>query len=352
MGLSNKMNERVEKLRHAVRLVGAQAILVSKPSNIYYLSNFSGHDSLLLISALSAVLITDFRYAQQAEAECKGLEVISDNRGLYVKASCLINKLKVRKVAVESGHMTIRGLDILKKLIKARIIPVHGIAEKQREIKDADEISKIKKSAGIAKGAMGLIKKFIKPNKSEKYIAGKIEVLALALGADTRAFDTICLTGENASMPHGRPGLSRITAENPVLVDFGVKLSNYSSDLTRMFFPGKMSKHVNTIYNIVDTARKKAIARIKPGIRISEIDTAARGYISSKGFGKYFGHATGHGVGIDVHEFPSINAKNFNKIRQGMVFTVEPGIYIPGVTGARVEDMVVVTENSAEVITR
>jgi Xaa-Pro aminopeptidase len=346
------MNERIVKLRRVLKRLKIDSFLVSNPSNIFYLSGFTGNDSLLLLTDSSAHIITDFRYAEEAQASSEGFSIISEQKGLIKKAAFAIKKEHVRRVGFEPYHMTVMEKSVLSGMVKAKFLATEYLVEKLRMVKDAGEIEKIKKAAGIAKKTLKILPKYIKPGVSEKSIADKIDFYQRSLGADKPSFDIIALSGENCSMPHGRPGLRKVKPKDAVLVDFGARVNGYTSDLTRMFFVGKMAQYINIIYSIVSTAQKKAIDKIRPGIRISEIDKAARSYISDKGFGRYFGHATGHGIGIDVHEFPRINLKNKTRLKDGMVFSVEPGIYIPGKLGVRVEDMVLVTQKGCEVITR
>jgi Xaa-Pro aminopeptidase len=346
------MNERIDKASCALKRLRMEAFLVSNPSNIFYLSGFSGHDSLLLITRSGVYIITDFRYEEEAQACANGFIVISDKAGLYEKAARIIKKDGIRGIGFEAHHMTVRDKGLLSSTIKAKLAATSGIIEKLRMIKEEQEIEKIKESAGIIKRVFKQISKDVKPGTSEKGIASRVDFLAGNLGSDKPSFNTIVLSGKRTSMPHGRPSGRSIMKGDTVMIDSGAQLNGYSSDLTRMLFMGRISKYINILYSIVKTAQQEAIAKIKPGIKASEIDRAARSYIYDKGFGKYFGHSTGHGIGIDVHEFPSISSKNHTKLKAGMVFSVEPGIYIPGKIGVRMEDMVVVTKNGCEVITR
>ena len=345
------MNERLKRLRRILKRLNIDALLVSNPSNIFYLTGFAGHDSLLVVSRSSAHIITDFRYEEEARMYKPGFTVVSEKGGLSEKAACIIKKDKIRRIGFESHFMTVDDKNVLTGMVKARFLATPNIIERLRIVKEAGEIKKIKEAACITKKTFKMISRDIAPGMSEKDIACKIDFYMRTLGADRNSFDTIALSGGNSSMPHGRPGDRKIRSGDLVMVDFGTRLNGYSSDLTRMLFVGKISQYINIIYSIVRTAQKKAIDAIRPGVKISEIDKTARSYISDKGFGEYFGHATGHGIGIDVHEFPRINSKNHTKLREGMVFSVEPGIYIPGKLGVRIEDMILVTETGCEVLT-
>ena len=346
------INQRIDKTRRALKHLNIDAFLVSNPSNIFYLSGFIGHDSLLVLTYCGIYIITDFRYKEETEKYAKGFIVISEKGTLYEKAAYIIKKDRIRSIGFESQYMTVRDKDIFTGMIKARFQATLNLVERLRTIKEAVEIERIRESADIAKQVFKMISKDLRPGKCEREIACKIDFYMRTFGADRSSFDTIVLSGENSSMPHGRPGARKIRLGDSVMIDFGAQLNGYSSDLTRMLFVGKISQYINILYSVVKSAQKKAIDEIRPGVKISEIDKIARSYISDKGFGKYFGHATGHGIGIDVHEFPRISLKNHTKLKEGMVFSVEPGIYIPGKIGVRVEDMILVTEKGCEVLTR
>ena len=344
--------DRVNKLRRKLKRLEIEAFLVSNPSNIFYLSGFRGHDSALLVTPDTDYIITDFRYEQEAKKAALEFEVITGSGNLYQKIAGLVKHLSIKKVGFESNYLTVRQAGILTALLVNKPLPVLGVIEKLRIVKYSDEIEAIKTSANIAKKVLKRIIKEVKNNSTEKDIAAKIDFLLKKEGADSSAFDTIVASGENASMPHAKPQNKKIALGDAVVLDFGARCDGYSSDLTRTLFVGKISKHLSLLYNIVTVAQKRAISRIRPGVRVSEIDNIARGYITEKGFGDYFGHATGHSVGIDVHELPSINSKNHTILKEGMVFTVEPGIYIPSIGGVRIEDMVLVNKIGYEVLTR
>ncbi|NQT95730.1 MAG: aminopeptidase P family protein, partial [Candidatus Omnitrophica bacterium] len=246
---------------------------------------------------------------------------------------------------------TVGEADIISGSIKKKLYSTFGLIGKLRAIKDQQEVGLIKKAAAIAKKAYKSIKRELKEGKRETDIAGKIDFLVKKLGADRPSFETIVASGANASMPHAKPTAKRIKNSEAIIVDFGARLKGYNSDLTRTSFVGKIDKHFKLIYSIISIAQSKAINKIRPGVKISEIDKAARSYIVKKGFGKYFTHALGHCIGIDVHELPSINSKNHSVLKEGMVFSVEPGIYIPGSGGVRIEDMILVTAKGHEVLT-
>ena len=345
------MKERVKKAQSILKHNRLDALIISDPSNIFYLSGFCGHDSFALVTRDGNYIITDFRYKQEAEERTSCFEIVSGDKSLYEKTASLIKRLHLKRVGFESGHITIKVFEVLSSYLKEKLHPLSGPIQKLRIIKSADEIKLLKASADIAKRTLKRIIKEVKDGQSEKAIAARIDFLLESHGADSPAFDTIAASGKNASMPHAKPTAKKIKAGEMITLDFGARYNGYSSDLTRTIFVGKIGKHLKLLYSIVKTAQQRAIDKICPGIKISKIDSMARDYIEKKGFGKFFSHATGHSIGIDVHEAPSISSKNHTILKEGMVFTVEPGIYLPGVGGVRIEDMVVVNKKGCEVIT-
>ncbi|MFH1868318.1 MAG: aminopeptidase P family protein [Candidatus Omnitrophota bacterium] len=346
------MNSRLKALRDTLKSEKLDAILLSSSSNIYYISAFSGMDSYCLVTDSRSFIITDFRYHEQAEKESADFDVISKGGSLLKKTSMLINKLAIKRVGFEPYHLSVQEFKLLSGTKHKRFKPVFQLLEQQRMQKGAEEIIAIKRACVIAKNSIKELGQKIREGKKEKDIAARLDLLMRNKGADSPAFQTIVASGPNASMPHAKATERRIRPSEPVIVDCGAKRDEYNSDLTRTFFVGKISQSFKLIYNIVKTAQSKAISKVAPGRKISDIDKTARDYISGKGFGEYFGHATGHGIGIDVHEPPAINSKNQSILKEGMVFTVEPGIYIPGSGGVRIEDMVLVTAKGHEVLTR
>ena len=346
------MNNHLKKLRSILRKKNLDSIIISNASNILYLSGFNGLDSYLLVTFKDCFLLTDSRYKEEAESAFSDFKVITEGKNLYQKAASVIEKLKLKKTAFEASSLSVKDKSHIEKSISKKLIYSDGVVEKLRIIKDAYEIDNIKQAANVTKLALKRIIKEVKKSKSELQIAAKLDFLLYASGADGLAFKTIVASGANASMPHARPTTKKIKSGEPIVIDFGAKVNGYSSDLTRTLFVGRISERFRVIYNIVSAAQEIAIKKIAPGVEISEIDKAARNYISKKGFGEYFTHATGHCLGIDVHEHPSINSKRDAKLKEGMVLTVEPGIYIPGEGGVRIEDMVLVTKKGKKVLTR
>lgn len=346
------MKNRIDRLRRILRRHKLDAIIISNPSNIYYISGFRGSESYCLVSTLEKFIITDFRYTEQAHKETADFEIVNSRERLFEKTAKLIKKLSFKKIGFESHHLTVRQAQLISKALGKRLYPTYHLIEKLRVIKEPNEIANIKKAAAIAGNVLKKAIKEIKIGDREKDIALKIDFLLKKKQAESVAFSTIVASGPNGSMPHARPTARKIKEQEPIIIDCGARFNGYNSDLTRTHIMGKISEHFKLIYSIVAVAQAKAIDKVRAGTKISEIDKAARDYICRKGFAKFFGHATGHCIGIDVHEPPGINSKNHSILKEGMVFSVEPAIYIPGWGGVRIEDLILVTAKGHTVLTR
>jgi Xaa-Pro aminopeptidase len=329
-------------------------LLVSNPANVSYLSGFSGDESYLLITQKKAIFITDFRYEQQAAKEAKGFSVeLVGKLNHFDLITGLIRKNNLKRVGFEARHITYAEVGKIRdNLTKQEFLPVCGIVENLRAVKSQEEIKKIRKATEICLSVFNDVAFKIKPGLREKELAGFVEYQMRLKGAEGASFDIIVLSGKNSTMPHGRPSDRKIGCNEAVLIDAGASFSGYKSDLTRMFFLGKIPDTIQKVYGIVKTAQEMALKAIRPGAFASVIDAIARDYIKSKGYGEYFGHSLGHGVGREVHEAPSISSKSKDILRPGMVFTVEPAIYLPNIGGIRIEDMVLVTQKGSEVLSQ
>jgi Xaa-Pro aminopeptidase len=316
---------------------GLDAFLVLTKINRQYLSGFTGSFGALLISRKQSVLFTDDRYLIRAKRETtvhvKDFELI----GSFVK------KAKLKKIAVED-RITIKEFNFLKKRIKANWKITSALIESLRAVKAREEITAIEKGSRIIDKVFEKIKQTIKGKRSitEAEIAYKIAEWGKDMGADGLAFDPIVAFGPNAASPHHFSSNARIGRNNFLLLDYGFKVNGYHSDFTRTLFLGTPNKEQAKVYETVLQAQLKAISKIKMGVRAALVDEEARKHISKAGFGKYFTHNTGHGVGLEIHELPNFSSKSEDVLKQNMVVTVEPGIYLPGKFGVRIEDMAVV----------
>jgi Xaa-Pro aminopeptidase len=298
-----------------------------------------------------AVLITDFRYREQAEGEVyRGIEIEIDTRDALSAAMDIIGDFK-GSLGFESASLTYASYEKTGAKLAAKMVPVEGAIEALRQIKDEGEIASIAKAAEVADYVFDEIVKELKPGITEVDVAARIDFLLRKRSSNVTSFSTIAASGEHSSLPHASPTTRVIREGNLVKMDFGAIWDGYCSDITRTVVVGKASEKVREIYDIVRGANEAAIAGIKAGIKGSDADRLARQYIEDKGYGENFGHGLGHGVGLEVHEAPRLSKKNEDELKAGMVTTVEPGIYIPGWGGVRIEDMVVVEDQGCRVLT-
>lgn len=342
-----RLNSLLEKLEAS----SIDGFLVSHEANVWYLCNYKINDSYLLVAKKEVYFITDFRYREEAKRNIKAVKVFQ-YKNLSKDIANLAKRLGIRRLGFEAKSLNFAEYCKIKDELdqKIKLVDTFNIIESLREIKDAQELKVIKEAVGITAKAFGFIDGFLRKGLSEVEIAGELERFIRYNGAKMSAFNIIVASGPNASFPHAAVSDRKIRGAEPILVDMGVEVNGYKSDLTRVFFLDKIPLIQRRIYNIIKEAQLKAIEIVKPGIEIREVDNSARSYIAKSGYGKYFGHSLGHGVGLEVHEEPSISGKNSSKLREGMVFTIEPGIYLPGRFGIRLEDMVLATKKGAEVL--
>jgi Xaa-Pro aminopeptidase len=345
---------RRDRLRRAVKKAGAEAILVTNFTNVTYLTGFTGDDSFLLVRGDGDVILSDFRYITQLEEESPGLETAIRRHSVTMPdwTAKILKKTKVRRLALESESVTWSLLNQINEAIKGiETIPTSGLVEKLREIKDKEEIESIRAAIHAAEKGFGVLRATLLPEKTEMQLRDELEYQMRVFGAGDRGFPSIVAVGPRAALPHAVPSDKRVDASNHLLVDWGARVNLYRSDLTRVLMTGKISPKLERIYRVVLKAQTKAIEAIRPGATGQEIDKIARGVIADAGFGRYFGHGLGHGIGLDIHELPRLATTSDSVLKPGMVTTVEPGIYIPGWGGVRIEDDILVTRNGHEVLT-
>ena len=309
---------------------------------------------MLLIFKECAYLIIDFRYIEKARNTVKNCTVM-EQENLTEQINSLMKKHNAKSLAVESMDMTLSRMSFLeKKFPDIEFIKSDELSNNiydMRTIKSTEEIEKIHKAQKIAEKAFDEILGFIRPGVTEREIALKLDNCMLENGAEGLSFETIALAGANTSMPHGVPGNYKVKNGDFVLMDFGAVYDGYHSDMTRTVCVGQSSEKMGKIYDIVLKAQLEALKEVKSGITGSELDGYARDIIDESGYGDFFGHSLGHGVGMEIHEFPTASSKSETILKENMVVTVEPGIYLPGEFGVRIEDFVVVTENSHQNLT-
>ena len=346
------MNSRLKSIYPKLKQRGLDALLVSLPANISYLTESISRDSYLLVSEKANIYFTDSRYMEEAKAFLKDNAKLKECNGSVFKhiASAVID-LGLKKLGIEERYLPFAEFAKIKEYARRDfdLIPTHSIVEDKRQVKDASEIAKIRKATQITALVLEYIQQFLVPGAKEVEIAAEVEHFIRYHGASASAFDIIVASGCNSSQPHHLSGERKLENNEPVLIDLGVDYQGYKSDLTRVFFLGKMKVLVCKVYDIVFKAQERAIKRIRPGAEMAEIDRVAREYIASKGYAKYFNHNLGHGFGLEVHEEPRISRNEASSLKPGMTFTIEPGIYLPGKFGIRIEDMILVTSKGCEV---
>ena len=344
--------KRLKNLKGLLKKGPAGSLLVTNESNVTYLSGFTGNDSLLLITPDSQFFLTDSRYTQEAKETVKGFTVIEVTSSTYEAIGTIVRGNRIKKIGFDPMHLPYGVVKNLEKHIGgARLAPVKNVIERLRAVKDDEEIVRIERSVKTNAGVLKNIVREVRPGATEEYINGRIECEFIKNGARA-GFQTIVACGKNSAKPHAHPTADKIAKNDAVMIDMGCRLDMYNSDMTRMVVIGEIRPKFREIYAIVKTAQEKALEKIKSGRKIAEVDSAGRQYIADKGYGKFFGHSLGHGIGLDVHEEPSVSGRNTDILAPGMVFTVEPAIYIPGFGGVRIEDMVLVTKTGCKILTR
>lgn len=348
----SRFAERRNKLRRSFKAAGVDALLVTNFTNVTYLTGFTGDDSFLLLTAKDDVVVSDPRYTTQLEQECPGLDASIRPPGVGMVEAVAKLATKISKLGIEASSMTVALHDqIAAGLPKTELVPTADLVENLRIIKDREEIAEIRRAIWIAERAFGVLRASLRPERTEKEVADELENQTRLYGGKGCSFPPIIAVGARAALPHARPTDQKIGADDFVLVDWGADAGPYKSDLTRVLVTGKIPPKLERIYRVVLSAQEQAIAAIRPGRTCDEIDQVARGLIAKAGFGKNFGHGLGHGIGLDIHEAPRLAARQSLKLEAGMVVTVEPGIYLPGWGGVRIEDDILVTKGGSEVLT-
>ncbi len=351
------MSLRLDKLRARFQGMGLDAILISSPENRRYLSGFTGSAGYLLISQKEAVLCTDFRYIEQAETQATEFQ-IERIKGTVEWLPKLCVKLDATTVGFEGSDLTVNTYQSLVNAIKdaggndLSLKATNGLVEKIRAIKDEEELRLLTRAVEIADKAIDEITLSIEPGQTEAQVAWKLEKAMRDKGAESLSFDIIVGAGPNGALPHHRAADVPIQEGQPVVIDMGAKYKGYCSDLTRTIFIGEPDDTFRKVYDLVLGAQLIAEATVEAGMTTSDVDKLARDVITEAGFGENFGHGLGHGVGLAIHEYPGIGPKSTAVMENGMVFTVEPGIYISGWGGVRIEDVAVLENGRARVLSK
>ena len=349
--MSDAHQSRLEALRAGMS-EGVDALLVSTPSNIYYLSGFHGSAGMIVVTRARARLCSDFRYRLQACKQAPDYEFVEVERGLLKGVGEYVGTLGVTRLGYEPTQMTCQARDQLAAATASvELLPVEGAVEQLRAVKSAEEIAPMREAARLADQAVAHMVSLMQPGAKEREIALEGEFLMRWRGAEAAAFSVIVASGPNGALPHAEPTDRELQLGDLVVVDIGARVNGYCSDMTRTFCVGEVLEQGREIYDVVYRAQRAVLAQVCAGAVCGELDAVARTLITEAGYGENFGHSLGHGVGIDVHEGPRLAKDVETKLAAGNVVTVEPGIYLAGYGGVRLEDMVVVTADDAEVLT-
>ena len=343
--------KRINGIIKALTAQKADGLIITNLINIRYLTGYSGSSGLLWISKKGSVFFTDFRYQEQVKREVKGVKSVIIKNGLWEELFLNPGFKKARKIGFEKNDLKYHQYELLKKELKAKkTLPLTGLTEELRKVKDPDEIKCIARAAAIADQAFSRIVKIVKPGMTELEITGRLESLMKSFGSLKISFDTIVGSGPNSALPHAQPSERKIRKGDFIVFDFGATYRGYHSDMTRTVCIGEPSPKHLKVYDTVLKSQLAGLKSIKAGIKGMEADQAARAVINAAGYAKHFGHGLGHGVGLEVHEAPGVGSKSVNLLPVNSVVTVEPGIYLPGWGGVRIEDLVVVTARGCRIL--
>lgn len=335
---------------------GAQALLVTHGPDVRYLSGFTGSSGSLALFGGKACLFTDGRYTTQARVEARGVRVQIDKGSPAVRAGAWLAAQGAVRCAYDASHTTVNEFEGLRKAVPGKLrrgffVAADGLVSALREIKDTDEIAILRRAAALGCELFEGVLQHIVAGATELQVAANLEFQARLAGAEAMSFETIVASGARSALPHGHATKAKLPRRGFVTLDFGVVLEGYCSDMTRTVHMGKANQLEWDVYHSVLEAQQAAVAAIRPGVTCGDVDEAARSVLRRAKLEKAFSHSTGHGVGLEIHEGPRIAAKQKQVLQAGMVITVEPGAYLPGKFGVRIEDMVRVTERGGEVLT-
>ncbi|MFD2387117.1 M24 family metallopeptidase [Enterococcus rivorum] len=346
------MMNRVNKLREMMKKKNdLSSFLVTSPYNLRYLTNFTGTTGLAIITMRKAFFVTDFRYTEQAAIQAKGFEIIKNTGPIFEEVVSILEKEQLENIAFEEMHVSFAEYSALEEISPCELVPVAGMIEELREVKDEEEVAIIEKACQIADAGFKHILTVIKPGMSEIEVANQLDFYMRSLGATGVSFETIVASGARSAMPHGVASEKIIEKGDLITLDFGCYYQGYVSDMTRTFALGEPDSKLKEIHQIVLDAQLKVLDEARPGLTGIQLDAIARDYIASFGYGEAFGHSTGHGIGLEIHEGPNVSFKSDKQFVAGNVITDEPGIYLPGLGGVRIEDDLLITEKGNRILT-
>jgi Xaa-Pro aminopeptidase len=352
--MSTPFSKRRFSLQKQLADARIDALLITNPANWFYLTGFTGESGALLVSPNGSSLITDGRFTVQARLEAPGVKIVQQKGALFVFTAEFIREKKIKRIGFDPGQITVEQLGALRKATKGRgeWRAVAGLVESLRMRKEPAEVSQMRKAAILASDIVREAAALLKPGVREAEVAAEIEFQMRKRGASGAAFETIVAFGERGAFPHARPTSKRLRKNELVVLDLGVILGHYCSDITRTYFVGRVPARIRRWYNAVLEAQAAAIAAVTSGVTCGEVDAAARKVLAGYRLDKFFVHSTGHGLGLVVHEDPRLARGMDKRLEPGNVVTIEPGIYVEGVGGIRIEDDVAVHADRTEVLTR
>jgi Xaa-Pro aminopeptidase len=348
---TESIKRRTGVIRRLLNKKKIGCLVVTKPANVTYTTGFMGGDSWVVITGRAVYLLTDSRYTEQAQGECRGCKIIERTAALPEAAVELLRGLKSPKAVAIEKTAALADFESLQKKTGRALKTAANVVEDARSCKDSSEISAIRAAGRIAAQALKQARRYIRAGITESELAGRLDFQIRKLGAQT-SFETIVAFGVNASRCHHQPTKKALRRDDYILIDFGVRYKGYCSDLTRCFVVGRPRgiDLYKRVYDAVEKAQAAAIKMVKAGVAIKQVDSAARDVIAKHDLPVY-GHGTGHGLGIEIHENPFLNAENKGKLKAGQIITIEPGVYIPGKLGVRIEDDILVTQTGGKVLT-
>jgi Xaa-Pro aminopeptidase len=352
---------RRSRLLQSIEQAKLDAFLITNPLNVHYLTGFTGDSSFVIVSPARSILVSDARFGIQIAQDCPDLEsaIRGHNKTTWQEAADALGKLGFRSVGVESQHLTVANFDHLKDILPSiDLVAKKNFVEALRIIKDDPEIAAIRAAIGYGERAFALLKANLSPQQTEKELADALDGYIRRAGGHGTSFETIVAVGDRSALPHAMPTDRRLEESPFFLLDWGAMGTRYTCDLTRIirlpYSSAEERQRVETrlekIYTVVLKAQERAIAAVRPGVAAKDVDSAARSFIEEAGFGNEFNHGLGHGIGLQIHEAPDIRSTSVDVLQAGMVFTIEPGIYVPGFGGVRLEDDILVTPDGCEVL--
>ena len=351
---------RQRRLQNTLSAHRLDALLVTHLPNVRYLCGFTGSAGILLAAEAGSVFFTDGRYTAQARAEVKAPKIVIAAKAPLATAAEWLSAHQPTgrralpfKAGIEGAHLTVAARSQLARILGLgfRLSEAPPLVEQARMVKDKDELGCIRSAVILGSSLFERALEVIRPGVRETEVAAEMEYAARNAGAEAMSFETIIAAGKRSALPHGRASQAAIPAQGFVVCDFGVILSGYCSDMTRTVYVGRPSAEARGVYQAVKQAQQAAVEAVRPGVSVGEVDQAARKSLQKSKLAKYFTHSTGHGVGLEIHEAPRVATGQTEILQPGMVITIEPGVYVPGKWGVRIEDMVVVTERGCEVLT-